>query len=94
MELSLQCSPETGGEKIVNWTQNHWKGRNLKAIMCKFGLGATVYPSGSTEVLFISSEEQILAANMKQVKASVEFKGSFWLLMRTQRDLQQMGLMR
>ena len=71
MGLSLQCSPETGGEKIVNWTQNHWKGKSLKAIMCKFGLGATVYPSGSTEVLFISSEEQILAANIKQVKAKV-----------------------
>ena len=27
-------------------------------------------------------------------KASVEFKGSFWLLMQTLRDLQQMGLMR
>ena len=50
--------------------------------MCKLGLGATVYHiwKHSNAVLHkdsISSEEQIVAAIRKQVKARVEFKGSF-----------------
>ena len=82
MALSLQCNPELGWEKIVNQAQNHWKEKFLKAAMCKLGLGATVYHiwKHSNAVLHkdsISSEEQIVAAIRKQVKAREEFKGSF-----------------
>ncbi len=38
MELSLQCNPKICWEKIVNWAQSHWKGKNLKAVTCKLGL--------------------------------------------------------
>ena len=30
MEFSLQCNPEIGWEKIVNWAVNNWRGERLK----------------------------------------------------------------
>ena len=54
----------------------------MKAVICKFGLGATVYElwKCSNAVLHQgcpSSEEQIITSIKKQVKMRLEFKGSF-----------------
>lgn len=34
MEFSLQCNPEIGWEKIVNWAVNNWRGQRLKVVIC------------------------------------------------------------
>lgn len=64
--FSLQKNP-----KIVIWAENNWKGKGIKAAVCKHGLAASDYQIWKQRNIVmhngnINTEEQIFASIRKQ----------------------------
>lgn len=75
--FSLQNNP-----KIVIWAENNWKGKGIKAVVCKLGLAASDYQNWKQRNVVmhngkINTEEQIIASIRKQWRLQLSLRAHF-----------------